>query len=126
MLSVEELNRIIAPTAFKAADKFFKFASWLIIIVAIRYAESMTNEPALRALDWISTFTWGIALILQAVYLVVRDPYNLGVPPEYSNISRAVQFIAGTIVAFTLVSPVLCVDQIVGGLAKVHVVARTK
>lgn len=126
MMSPDELVRILAPLAFRIADKLFKFISWLIIIVAIRYATTVTNEPILRAVDWIATLAFGFALVLQALNIALRDPSTLGLPLQLYGFARPIQFLAGVLLLLAISSPALLLDQIADGLAKAQIIARAK
>ncbi|MFJ7438073.1 hypothetical protein ACIQW5_10490 [Methylorubrum thiocyanatum] len=116
----------VAPVAFKAADKFFKFVSWIIIIVALRYAATVSGNQFLYGLQIVAGFVFVISLLLQAFYLFMRDPETLGMPPQLRTASRIVQVILGLAVMFFCASPYLIPDQIIDSLFQVQVAAKSK
>ena len=118
VMSTDDFVRFLAPLVFRAADKFFKFISWAIIVVALRYADAATGSAALHVLNWIATLIFGSALLLQAFYLFLRDPDTLGVPAEWHRLSRVIQIVAGFGLAVLLASPAFFLDQALNALAQ--------
>lgn len=116
MMSADELLRFAAPLAYRVADKFFKFTSWAIIVVGLRYANSVSNSRALSWLAWIATDLFSTALILQALYIAVRDPEGLGVPPAARTASRVIQFVVAVTIGMFLTSPALYLDELLEAL----------
>jgi hypothetical protein len=117
MRSDAEIFAIIAPLAFRIAEKFFKFASWAFIIVLIHIARSKTNSLSLHVLEYIATFAFTIPLLLYAIWIPMRDPSNFGIPKEWYMCSRLVQIIIGFALVLIIGSPYFFLDQIMNALA---------
>lgn len=126
MLSTDDLVRILGPLAFKAADKFFKFVSWAIIIVGLRYTAHLTGEPSIGWLAEIAMTVFSTALVLQVIYLAVRDPETLGVPESLHTASRVTQVILGAGLTLVVASPFFFIDQIIDGLSQAQNVLKPK
>lgn len=92
-MSDADYYKILGPLAFRAAEKFFKFTSWAIIVSVIRYAERATGSSALFWLDVVAVFAFSWALLFQALYLLVRDPKDWNIPPHLTILSRIIQAI---------------------------------
>lgn len=114
--------KILGPLAFRAAEKFFKFTSWAVIISVIRYAKVLTGSNVLSWLDGFATVAFSFALLMQAFYLFVRDPDDWKIPPHLHVASRILQFIFGSFLIFVCTTPFLFLDRIIDDLqnAKPH------
>lgn len=113
---------IIGPLSFRAADKFFKFVSWAIIISVIWYAADSTQSKPLRWVQNIGTIVFTFALLMQAVFMLVRDPADWKIPPEYHTASKVVQFCFSCFLMFVCSAPFLFLDTIIADLkaSKLH------
>jgi hypothetical protein len=116
------LIKIMAPIVFRAADKLFKFVSWAIIISIIGYAKRVTGSETLSWLFIIASIAFGVALILQAYYLMVRDPSDWGISGRFHRVSRIVQVVFGLALLSVCLSPYTIIDKIIEDLtsAKPH------
>lgn len=114
--------KVLGPLAFRAAEKLFKFTSWAIIISVIRYAKAVTGSNALSWLDGFATIAFSFALLMQALYLFVRDPNDWKIPPHLHLFSRIVQFIFASFLMVVCSTPFLLLDKIIADLqnAKPH------
>ncbi|MEN0116989.1 MAG: hypothetical protein AAGD15_09715 [Agrobacterium cavarae] len=113
---------IIGPLAFRAADKFFKFVSWAIILSVLGYAFDVTKSTPLRWVQFLGTMSFAGALFMQAIYMFVRDPSDWKIPPEYHAASRTVQFVLGCFLLFVCSAPFVFLDTIIADLqaSKLH------
>lgn len=82
----------------------------------VRYASAVTGEWILRVLDFVATAAFALALLSQAFYLGAREPSTLGIPDDWSGISRVIQFIGGLLLLLLVASPFLYVDHILAAL----------
>lgn len=126
MISTDDLVRILGPLTFRAADKFFKFVSWAIIIVGLRYAVHLTSDRSIIWLAEIAMTVFGTALVLQVIFLAVRDPGTLGVPESLHTASRVAQVILGASLMLVVASPFLYIDQIIDGLSQAQISLKSK
>lgn len=110
--------KVIAPLVFRAADKFFKFISWSIIITVLDYSQRVTESIALWYVHLISIMMFGLTIFLQANYLMFRDPADWNIPPELVKASRVVQVVLGLVLVILTASPILVLDAVVGSLAE--------
>jgi hypothetical protein len=112
-----ELYGIVGPLFFRAADKFFKFVSWLIIIGLLKLAYDVTKVPALYVFIWISICVFTASLMTQAFYLLTREPSTLGIPASMSRVSTFFQIIIAFALLMAISSPHLYLDQIIDAIA---------
>jgi hypothetical protein len=113
-----DMVNILAPIIFRAAEKFFKFVSWALLITVIKFANERTGSTSLWYLYSLATTVFAVAIFSQAYYLVTRDPADWKIPPHLRTLSYVLQFIAGTLIIFILASPNLILDDMVANLAK--------
>lgn len=113
---------IIGPLAFRAAEKFFKFVSWAIILSVVWYAADVTQSRSLRWVQNIGTVVFGFAVYMQAIYLMVRDPSDWKIPNKYHTASKVFQVILGLFLMFVCFTPILVLDAIIADLkaSKLH------
>ncbi|MCG5244747.1 hypothetical protein [Methylorubrum extorquens] len=126
MISTDDLVRILGLLAFRAADKFFKFVSWAIIIVGLRYAAHLTSDRSIVWLAEIAMTVFGTALVLQVIFLAVRVPGTLGVPESLHTASRVAQVILGASLMVVVASPFLYIDQIIERLSQAQISLESK
>jgi hypothetical protein len=117
-LDPDALARFAAPLVFRIADKFFKFLSWAIVLVAIQYGHAATGNPYLGHLHSLAMVIFSTALGLQAFYLAVRDPESLGVPPNWHGPSRVVQIVGAVAMLMVIASPPMILDHTIEALAQ--------
>ncbi len=110
----------LAPLAFKAADKFFKFVSWAALIALLRYAQAITNSPALKFIGGVAITLYGASLLMQVFYLAVRSPHSLGIPDNLAPYSKLVQFIISVVFACLIASPYFFLDEALEALQQVQ------
>ncbi len=113
---------IMGPLVFRAAEKFFKFLSWAIILSVIWYAADTTQSRPLRWVQNIGTVIFGLAVFMQTIYLFVRDPNDWKIPDKYHSASMVVQIILGLFLMFVCFTPILVLDTIIADLkaSKLH------
>lgn len=118
MINPDDGIRIIAPLAFKAADKFFKFVTWAFALAALHFAVSVTGSTPLRWTTYLATSVYSTTLLLQAFYIGMRDPSTLNIPESWYGVSRATQVVVALALLFALTSPALYLDQMFDALAQ--------
>jgi hypothetical protein len=117
-LAPDALARFAAPLVFRIAEKFFKFLSWAIVLVAIQYGHAVTGNAYLGHLHSLAMTIWSTALGLQAFYLAVRDPETLNVPAKWHGASRVVQMIGAVAMLMVSASPFMILDHTIEALAQ--------
>lgn len=70
----DEYLKIFGPLSFKAAEKFFKFTSWAIIISVISYAKEMTGSTVLEWMYVVSIIVFTLALMIQSIVYRSKRP----------------------------------------------------
>lgn len=118
MASTDDAIRILAPLAFKAADKFFKFVTWAFAIAALQFAVKATGSTPLKWISSLATQVYVTALLLQAFYVAMRHPSTLGLPESWHGVSHVIQIIVGFTFALALSSPAFYLDQMFDALAQ--------
>ena len=118
MTSTDDAIRILAPLAFKAADKFFKFVTWAFALAALQFATKVTGNVPLKWVFYLATDVYVTALLLQAFYPGMRHPSTLNVPERWYGVSQVLQIIVGFALTFALASPALYLDQLFDALAQ--------
>ncbi|WP_342162142.1 hypothetical protein [Methylobacterium sp. SD21] len=118
MVDPDNAIRILAPLAFKAADKFFKFVTWAFAIAALQFAVKATGSTPLKWVSSLATQIYVTALLLQAFYVAMRHPSTLGMPESWHGVSQIVQIIAGFTLVLALSSPAFYLDQMFDALAQ--------
>lgn len=117
-----EMFKILGPLSFRAAEKFFKFTSWAIIISVVRYAKDATGSSVLAWLDAIATIAFTAALLMQAFFMFVREPKDWNIPPKWWTATRIAQIVIGILLLLVCTLPLFFLDTVIADLqnAKPH------
>lgn len=119
MRSEAEIAEILAPLAYRATDKLFKFISWAGIVAILKYANSITDNTGVSIIFGLANTAFVLALMSQAFYLGVRKPKTLGIPDEWAAVSKAVQIFICFAMFLFISSPYLFLDQIIDSFINV-------
>ena len=109
MLDVDSFAVAFADFFFRIAEVFFKFVTWLLVLVALQAGYEVTKSASLFWLSSLANTVYGIALGTQMLAVAARNPATYSVPGKWQGLASVVAIIVATCVFM------LCATPLFGG-----------